>query len=1117
LGRGAVTAADPFARFSDYDFHHWVAVQAQAGTKASVHRLFALHDVAARNAWFAAREARNELAGYREDLSVAHDLANAAGDLALQLRYALMDATLAELASNLKPGLIARFMATGTWTQAHALAWARLARDPQQTLQTVTQALRQAGADERDELAALALDTAAAIADSDNRVLSVADLAEHLPASLLPQALSIVASCDNEGSRSGGLKALARHLPLQLRRQALALIDQFRSSEIALHAELDLAESLPETERSNALAKALERFRALARDGKHGPGNSFIRQTLDRVPLTMLDDFLEVVTGGDDAWTSATIVRRAEQDPEGAAAQIPMLPKWESDRAWLAVAKGYLAKGERKAALQSAELLGRSGDQERIIIAEALLRELPVEQHDRVLRLTRSLDSFRRLYWLRAAVREGGLQPATLRALAAQERDDSARIRVECVVAGNLDEAERDALLARVLDANGHELEDLAPWLSLAQVERALAVLADGEDYNGKSALALRLAQLGAPEQAIAVVNALKQPLESDVGKLVAQIAPDAPAEKLPALRDAVRPSDDALERLLARAALGVAAPSALAAEALTLRYAIDRLTAMVAITAMPAPNKTPLVPPLLTALDQALASHYGDHGPTWLQAMGALGTCMTDTTTLDEVRKLLDRHDINRSWVVRMFAELAAGITSRPQHSLADEALAHAIKVAGADPDALLTLRQALTPAHAETLARWVKARLAEGDAGTEPLVALVSGTKVKLPAALALSAAKALTCVQDVEQRFLGLAGLLTQLPRRVARRIAEAQCAAMAKWSDKPAMLLFGISTLAPFAPATVSRCCGDLDWALLMLCASDSLPWMPPLFEAVPATRRHLPQLLDDLGREEDQELREQVLTLVAGALDVSKAKAMLAHAPHCAALYARLASCGAIDDAVDALQLIDNEVRRVDVIERAAGSLPVAALRPFAETLSVFRASEVLARRAATLGNPALALSLLERLRNSSDWRPAMLDVCRTTPAVALPDLMWLIGDFDDAENRAEARMLLMPRLAARVRRRWLAEALAEGGDLHALSAARRAALIPAYATQLSRMPRTALLGAWRAILQKDAGRREAILDDVRAFAPALCLRFGTDMAAALDAAIVTGAPARWPG
>src|SRR5215475_9579394 len=176
-----------FERFSDYDFRHWVAVQAEDGDAASIHRLFAHRSRNLGNSWFEARNRRNEISGYMADLDIARSLADSAAasrtsgrreGIALQCRYTLIAAVIRDLASKHLPALAERYVRAGVWTQDQALAWARLNPDQQAGLQSVTDALRQAEAKHKDELGRLALLTGAGIGDSDNRVLSIADMAE---------------------------------------------------------------------------------------------------------------------------------------------------------------------------------------------------------------------------------------------------------------------------------------------------------------------------------------------------------------------------------------------------------------------------------------------------------------------------------------------------------------------------------------------------------------------------------------------------------------------------------------------------------------------------------------------------------------------------------------------------------------------------------------------------------------------------------------------------------------------------------------------------------------------------------------------------------------------------
>ena len=67
-----------FAAFDDDDFRWWIGRLADAGDAPGVHQTMGHRDRQGINAWFAARDGRNEAGGYAGDLDRAWDLADAA-------------------------------------------------------------------------------------------------------------------------------------------------------------------------------------------------------------------------------------------------------------------------------------------------------------------------------------------------------------------------------------------------------------------------------------------------------------------------------------------------------------------------------------------------------------------------------------------------------------------------------------------------------------------------------------------------------------------------------------------------------------------------------------------------------------------------------------------------------------------------------------------------------------------------------------------------------------------------------------------------------------------------------------------------------------------------------
>ena len=67
-----------FAHFTDDDFAWWTDRLIAAGSAADLHRLMGHVDSSGCNAWYSARDERNELAGYTADLTKAWEQAEQA-------------------------------------------------------------------------------------------------------------------------------------------------------------------------------------------------------------------------------------------------------------------------------------------------------------------------------------------------------------------------------------------------------------------------------------------------------------------------------------------------------------------------------------------------------------------------------------------------------------------------------------------------------------------------------------------------------------------------------------------------------------------------------------------------------------------------------------------------------------------------------------------------------------------------------------------------------------------------------------------------------------------------------------------------------------------------------
>ncbi|UEM17937.1 hypothetical protein J4G43_052965 (plasmid) [Bradyrhizobium barranii subsp. barranii] len=323
-----------FDRFRDYDFQFWVAVQAESGEPAKIHRLFGFFGKDECNKWFDIRQRRHEVAGYVSDLAIASGLADAAalhnpGDRAtaigLQVRYALISTTLRELAYNHSPNLVARYLRAKVWTGEQALTWARLNGNPQQAVETAVAMLRMSTADARPELWAEALELGGSIGDADNKVLGIAAFAGDLPPYLQMRALELIKAEKHEGSRRGGLAAFIGKPGISPRilEEALEVARNFERDDLRSEALAAIGSVLNEPEQTRAFQSAID----LLHQGLQKP----VWQDLWRqprfirwLPLSMISDLIadprfEQVR---DSSTLEYVERKTKSDPLEAFARL---------------------------------------------------------------------------------------------------------------------------------------------------------------------------------------------------------------------------------------------------------------------------------------------------------------------------------------------------------------------------------------------------------------------------------------------------------------------------------------------------------------------------------------------------------------------------------------------------------------------------------------------------------------------------------------------------------------------------------------------------------------------------------------------------------------------------
>jgi len=175
-----------------------------AGRDEDIHRLLALSTPPSdgqpgqvENAWYTAHTRSGETIAYDGDLRLAWNRAKASSDQAraarspaaaigLEIRYALMSASLASLSARIPPSLITALVDDGQWTVGLGVRHARMLPSAEACARTLANLLARTGQAVGDataaaDLAAEALGTAQAVGDPFARAMILAALAAHPP------------------------------------------------------------------------------------------------------------------------------------------------------------------------------------------------------------------------------------------------------------------------------------------------------------------------------------------------------------------------------------------------------------------------------------------------------------------------------------------------------------------------------------------------------------------------------------------------------------------------------------------------------------------------------------------------------------------------------------------------------------------------------------------------------------------------------------------------------------------------------------------------------------------------------------------------------------------------
>jgi hypothetical protein len=425
-----------------YIHEHLTWHMEQAEQAKAIHALLRLETDKGHNAWYEAREAMGQTAGYLDDVRRAwrlaekdfsdHDLQSTVG---LQCRYALISSSFTSLAKDIPGALLVALVESKVWNSTQALAYARQVPEMEQRSRALIGLVPYLPEPLRDDVLAEALATVSEIRRMRKRPSALGKLAPYLPEPLMRKALATAKGLPGQrgqyrtSPRGDALVKLAPHLTEPLLQEALAVARMLRDWNDRTRTLAGLAprladlghpeEALAATQR---LQHAYERERALRELSSHLP-EPYRQQALE---------------------SALTAVRMMPDRQDRALVLVSLAPHLSDSLLWEALTAAHKMRTFDAWACAYA-LSGLApylreplrGD----ILEEALVAALAIEGEDRRARI---------LEGLLPQLAESGCQHEAL-AAARQIEDANRRVRVLAQIAPHLSEAQEEQVLREAL------------------------------------------------------------------------------------------------------------------------------------------------------------------------------------------------------------------------------------------------------------------------------------------------------------------------------------------------------------------------------------------------------------------------------------------------------------------------------------------------------------------------------------------------------------------------------------------------------------------------------------------------------------------------------------------
>ncbi|MFZ2537050.1 hypothetical protein [Methanothrix sp.] len=531
-------------RMDDYGLTHLPAHMMYAGWGDRLHNLI-------DNRWAQIKEKRQgSLVGFLDDAHLAWKLAESSNSLELQLRYALIEASIRSLAGNIPPQLLQALLHNGVWTPKQALNHVEQITDEKQRARALTtvscnlspthfeQAYNLASAikyeSERvDPLAALmdcapdeerrsriAAEILAILSRTEYdsfRVFKLNQLASRMPMNKLNEALEMALNCPFADhcaeALTGLIPVLSDDLMPMVKDAVISLTSKARQQEIVLTLAA-YARRLPAEEKESIWRKILETiYEGRKERGSGDDMGDVILSIVQEMPDSMLPYTLEITRSWSDPYWQAKAVAA-------------LLPRCQPD--------------ERRSLLQvgmkAVDQMACGTDPLRVRSMVAFLPSLAVDEARPVLETA-----------LQEA-RDNGISSLLPLALALIIPHAPEEMRANLIAEAMQDVSRPDEMVAMAphLDKSGKE----------ELVKRACEFKSENDRVNALSGMAKELA----PDLLSIVLRAAYGIRDSELRfRLLNDISPFIPVEHLPgalAIARAIRDTDEQAEAMLSLAEL---------------------------------------------------------------------------------------------------------------------------------------------------------------------------------------------------------------------------------------------------------------------------------------------------------------------------------------------------------------------------------------------------------------------------------------------------------------------------------------------------------------------------------------------------------------------------------